>query len=31
MEINSVEKIISADEELDRIKTIERIDPIKYK
>ena len=31
METNNVEKIISADEELDRIKSIERIDPMKYK
>jgi len=30
MEINNIKKIISANEELDAIDIIERIDPIKY-
>ena len=30
MEINSISEIISADEDLDVIKTIERTDPLKY-
>ncbi len=30
MEINSIRKIISADDELDRVDAIKRIDPLKY-
>lgn len=30
MEINSIKKIISADDELDRIDIIKRIDPLQY-
>lgn len=31
MEINSIKKIISADEEFDKVDIIERIDPLDYK
>lgn len=30
MEINGITRIISADEELDRIKTVHRINPLEY-
>jgi len=30
MEINGINQIISADEELDRVKTLHRIDPLRY-
>ncbi len=30
MEINSIKKIISADDELDRVDIIKRVDPLKY-
>ncbi|MFA4819767.1 MAG: type II toxin-antitoxin system VapC family toxin [Candidatus Aenigmatarchaeota archaeon] len=30
MEINSIKKIISADDELDKVDLIKRIDPLKY-
>ena len=31
MEINSINQILSADEELDKVKFIERIDPLDYR
>src|SRR3989344_2886340 len=30
MEINGIKKIVSADEELDRVNLIKRVDPLKY-